>query len=134
MIGKLNHVAVAVDDIYAAIDNYRSKLGATVRGPVDEIEHGVSVAFVDLPNSKVELISPLGNDSPIKKFLAKNPLGGIHHICYEVSDIIEARDKILQTGARVLGSEEPKIGAHGKRVLFLNPKDFAGTLIELEEM
>jgi len=105
-----------------------------VRGPVDEIEHGVRVAFVDLPNSKVELISPLGDDSPIKKFLANNPLGAIHHICYEVSDIIEAREKILQSGARVLGSAEPKIGAHGKRVLFLNPKDFAGTLIELEEI
>ena len=134
MIGKLNHVAIAVDDIEAAIENYKSKLGATVRGPVDEIEHGVRVAFVDLSNSKVELISPLGPDSPIEKFLANNPSGGIHHICYEVKDIFEARDKILESGARVLGSGEPKIGAHGKPVLFLNPKDFAGTLIELEEI
>lgn len=134
MIGRLNHVAIAVPDIAAASEQYRATLGAEV-GPVqDEPDHGVQVVFIELPNTKIELLTPLGADSPIKGFLAKNPAGGIHHICYEVDDILVARDRLLADGARVLGGGEPKIGAHGKPVLFLHPKDFNGTLIELEQV
>lgn len=134
MIGRLNHVAIAVPDLQAAIVQYRDVLGATVGAPQDEPEHGVTVVFIDLPNTKVELLYPLGEDSPIAGFLAKNPAGGIHHICFEVDDILAARDHLITEGARVLGSGEPKVGAHGKPVLFLHPKDFNGTLIELEQV
>ena len=134
MIGRLNHVAIAVPDLEAASVQYRSTLGARVGAPQDEPDHGVTVVFIDLPNTKIELLCPLGDDSPITGFLAKNPSGGIHHICYEVDDIIAARDQLLQSGARVLGGGEPKIGAHGKPVLFLHPKDFNGCLIELEQV
>ena len=134
MIGKLNHVAIAVPDLSAAAEQYRTTLGAKVGDPVDEKDHGVSVVFIELPNTKVELLHPLGSNSPIKGFLDKNPNGGIHHICYEVADIKKARDQLLSFGARVLGEGEPKIGAHGKPVIFLHPKDFNGTLIELEEI
>lgn len=133
MIGRLNHVAIAVPDLDAACAQYRDALGASVGAPQDEPDHGVTVVFVDLPNTKIEFLHPLGEDSPIAGFLAKNPSGGIHHICYEVDDILAARDRLVETGARVLGSGEPKIGAHGKPVLFLHPKDFAGTLVELEQ-
>ena len=133
MIGRLNHVAIAVPDIDAAAAQYRGALGATVGEPQDEPEHGVTVVFVDLPNTKVELLYPLGENSPIKGFLDKNPAGGIHHMCYEVEDIIAARDKLKANGARILGDGEPKAGAHGKPVLFLHPKDFNGCLIELEQ-
>jgi methylmalonyl-CoA/ethylmalonyl-CoA epimerase len=133
MIGRLNHVAIAVPDLTAAAAQYRDTLGAEVGAPRDEPEHGVTVVFVALPNTKVELLHPLGDASPIAGFLAKNPGGGIHHICYEVADILAARDRLLAQGARVLGDGQPKIGAHGKPVLFLHPKDFAGTLVELEE-
>lgn len=133
MIGRLNHVAIAVPDLAAAAAQYRDTLGAEVGAPRDEPEHGVTVVFVALPNTKVELLHPLGDASPIAGFLAKNPGGGIHHICYEVADILAARDRLLAQGARVLGDGQPKIGAHGKPVLFLHPKDFAGTLVELEE-
>ena len=133
MIGRLNHVAIAVPDLEAAIAQYRDTLGADV-GPVqDEPDHGVQVVFIALPNTKIELLFPLGDDSPITGFLEKNPAGGIHHLCYEVTDIIAARDQLQCAGARVLGSGAPKIGAHGKPVLFLHPKDFNGTLIELEQ-
>ena len=133
MIGRLNHVAIAVPDLEAAIAQYRDTLGADV-GPVqDEPDHGVQVVFIALPNTKIELLFPLGNDSPIMGFLEKNPAGGIHHLCYEVTDIIAARDQLQRAGARVLGSGVPKIGAHGKPVLFLHPKDFNGSLIELEQ-
>ena len=131
MIGRLNHVAIAVPDLDAAAAQYRDTLGARVGAPQEEPEHGVTVVFVELPNTKVELLHPLGEASPIAAFLAKNPSGGIHHICYEVADIGAARDRLVAQGARVLG--EPKIGAHGKPVLFLHPKDFTGTLVELEE-
>ena len=134
MIGKLNHVAIAVPDLIAAAEQYRTTLGAKVGDPVDEKDHGVSVVFIELPNTKVELLHPLGSNSPIQGFLDKNPNGGIHHICYEVADIKQARDQLLSFGARVLGEGEPKIGAHGKPVIFLHPKDFNGTLIELEEI
>ena len=134
MIGKLNHVAIAVPDLSAAAEQYRTTLGAKVGDPVDEKDHGVSVVFIELPNTKVELLHPLGSNSPIQGFLDKNPNGGIHHICYEVADIKQARDQLLSFGARVLGGGEPKIGAHGKPVIFLHPKDFNGTLIELEEI
>tara|TARA_Y100001934_G_scaffold84943_1_gene105552 strand:- start:65 stop:469 length:405 start_codon:yes stop_codon:yes gene_type:complete len=134
MIGKLNHVAIAVPDLMAAAEQYRTTLGAKVGDPVDEKDHGVSVVFIELPNTKVELLHPLGSNSPIQGFLDKNPNGGIHHICYEVADIKQARDQLLSFGARVLGEGEPKIGAHGKPVIFLHPKDFNGTLIELEEI
>jgi len=134
MIGKLNHVAIAVPDLSAAAEQYRSTLGAKVGDPIDEKDHGVSVVFIELPNTKVELLHPLGSNSPIQGFLDKNPNGGIHHICYEVADIKQARDQLLSLGARVLGEGEPKIGAHGKPVIFLHPKDFNGTLIELEEI
>jgi len=133
MLGRLNHVAIAVRDIAAASNLYRSTLGAQVSDPEALEEHGVTVVFVTLPNTKVELLEPLGADSPIAKFLERNPDGGIHHICYEVDDILSARDQLVSSGARVLGSGEPKIGAHGKPVLFLHPKDFNGTLIELEQ-
>ena len=134
MIGRLNHVAIAVPDLAAAADRYRDTLGAKVGAPQDEPDHGVTVIFIELPNTKVELLYPLGEGSPIQGFLDKNPSGGIHHMCYEVEDILEARDRLIKDGARVLGSGEPKIGAHGKPVLFLHPKDFMGCLIELEEV
>ncbi len=133
MIGRLNHVAIAVKDLAAAAAVYRASLGAEVSAPVPLPEHGVTTVFVTLPNAKIELIAPLGENSPIAKFLERNPDGGIHHLCYEVSDIRAARDKLKAEGARVLGDGEPKVGAHGKPVLFLHPKDFCGTLIELEE-
>jgi methylmalonyl-CoA/ethylmalonyl-CoA epimerase len=133
MIGRLNHVAIAVKDIEAASRTYRETLGAQVSAPEPIAEHGVTVVFITLPNTKIELIEPLGSESPIAKFLEKNPDGGMHHICYEVDDILAARDQLMRTGARVLGSGEPKIGAHGKPVLFLHPKDFNGTLVELEQ-
>jgi methylmalonyl-CoA/ethylmalonyl-CoA epimerase len=134
MLGRVNHVAIAVPDLAAATAAYRDTLGATV-SPAEALpEHGVTVVFVELPNTKVELLEPLGPQSPITAFLEKNPSGGMHHICYEVSDIIAARDQMLAAGARVLGNGEPKIGAHGKPVLFLHPKDFFGTLIELEQV
>jgi methylmalonyl-CoA/ethylmalonyl-CoA epimerase len=133
MIGRLNHVAIAVPDLAAAIAQYRDTLGAEVGQPQDEPDHGVTVVFIALPNTKIELLYPLGQDSPITGFLEKNPAGGIHHMCYEVPDIIAARDKLLSAGARVLGNGTPKIGAHGKPVLFLHPKDFNGCLIELEQ-
>jgi methylmalonyl-CoA/ethylmalonyl-CoA epimerase len=133
MIGRLNHVAIAVRDIGAASELYRETLGADVSVPEALEEHGVTVVFINLPNTKIELLEPLGADSPIAKFLEKNPDGGIHHVCYEVDDIRAARDRLVKSGARVLGSGEPKIGAHGKPVLFLHPKDFNGTLIELEQ-
>ena len=131
MIGRLNHVAIAVPDLEAAAAQYRDTLGASVRAPQDEPDHGVTVVFIDLPNTKIELLHPLGEASPIRAFLDKNPAGGIHHLCYEVDDIMAARDRLVREGARVLG--EPKIGAHGKPVIFLHPKDFTGTLIELEQ-
>jgi methylmalonyl-CoA/ethylmalonyl-CoA epimerase len=133
MIGRLNHVAIAVKYLKAASAIYRDKLGAEVSAPVPQPEHGVTTVFVTLPNSKIELIAPLGDESPIAKFLERNPDGGIHHLCYEVADICAARDQLKAAGARVLGDGEPKIGAHGKPVLFLHPKDFLGTLVELEE-
>ena len=131
MIGRLNHVAIAVPDLAAASAQYRDTLGAKVNPPQDEPDHGVTVVFIELPNTKIELLHPLGENSPIQGFLDKNPSGGIHHICYEVEDILAARDSLLAAGARVLGSGEPRTGAHGKPVLFLHPKDFAGTLVEL---
>ena len=123
MIGKLNHVAIAVPDLSAAAEQYRTTLGAKVGDPVDEKDHGVTVVFIELPNTKVELLHPLGSNSPIQGFLDKNPNGGIHHICYEVADIKKARDQLLSFGGRVLGELEPKIGAHGKPVIFFHPKD-----------
>ncbi|GAB4285730.1 MAG: methylmalonyl-CoA epimerase [Roseovarius sp.] len=133
MIGRLNHVAIAVPDLESAAAQYRNVLGARVGAPQDEPEHGVRVVFIELPNTKIELLHPLGADSPIRGFLDKNPAGGIHHLCYEVEDILAARDRLRAEGARVLGSGEPRIGAHGKPVLFLHPKDFQGCLIELEQ-
>lgn len=134
MIGRLNHVAIAVPDLEAASAQYRTALGAQVGAPQDEPDHGVTVVFIELPNTKIELLYPLGDDSPIAGFLEKNPAGGIHHVCYEVEDILAARDRLTESGARVLGSGEPKIGAHGKPVLFLHPKDFNGCLVELEQV
>ena len=134
MIGRLNHVAIAVPDLEAAAAQYKNTLGAEVGAPQDEPDHGVTVVFITLPNTKIELLYPLGENSPINGFLEKNPAGGIHHICYEVDDILAARDKLKAEGARVLGTGEPKIGAHGKPVLFLHPKDFTGTLVELEQV
>jgi methylmalonyl-CoA/ethylmalonyl-CoA epimerase len=134
MIGRLNHVAIAVPDLEEGIRLYRDVLGAKVSEPQDEPDHGVTVVFVELPNTKIELLYPLGKESPIKGFLEKNSSGGIHHVCYEVEDILAARDQLRQNGARVLGDGEPKIGAHGKPVLFLHPKDFTGTLVELEQV
>ncbi len=133
MIGRLNHVAIAVKDIRAASEVYKRKLGAEVSEIVPQPEHGVSTVFITLPNTKIELLEPLGENSPIAKFLERNPDGGIHHICYEVDDILAARDQLKATGARVLGDGNPKIGAHGKPVLFLHPKDFLGTLTEIEQ-
>jgi methylmalonyl-CoA/ethylmalonyl-CoA epimerase len=134
MIGRLNHVAIAVPDLGAATDMYRDTLGAHVSQPQPEPDHGVTVVFIELPNTKIELLEPLGEGSPVTAFLERNPSGGIHHVCYEVEDILAARDRLLEKGARVLGTGEPKIGAHGKPVLFLHPKDFNGTLVELEQV
>ena len=134
MIGRLNHVAIAVPDLAAATKLYAETLGATVSAPKAQPDHGVTVVFVELPNTKIELLEVLGEDSPIKAFLDRNPSGGIHHVCYEVEDIYEARDRLKAQGARVLGTGEPKIGAHDKPVLFLHPKDFTGTLVELEQV
>ena len=133
MIGRLNHVAIAVPDIEAARAAYAGVLGAQVSEPEAIPEHGVTVVFVTLPNTKIELLQPLGAESPIAAFLERNPAGGMHHVCYEVADILAARDRLVTEGARILGDGEPKTGAHGRPVLFLHPKDFGGTLIELEE-
>ncbi|MFM8700617.1 MAG: methylmalonyl-CoA epimerase [Hyphomicrobiales bacterium] len=133
MIGRLNHVAIAVPDLAVACALYRDMLEASVSEPLDQIEHGVTVVFIDLPNTKIELLGVLGDQSPIARFLERNPEGGIHHLCYEVEDIGASRDRLLAKGARVLGSKEPKIGAHGKPVIFLHPNDFNGVLIELEQ-
>jgi methylmalonyl-CoA/ethylmalonyl-CoA epimerase len=133
MIGRLNHVAMAVPDLEAAARQYRELLGATVSAPMPQPTHGVTTVFVELPNTKIELLHPLGEESPIAAFLQRHPDGGMHHLCYEVDDIIAARDRLLAEGARVLGGGPPKLGAHGKPVLFLHPKDFSGTLIELEQ-
>ena len=134
MIGRLNHVAIAVSDLDRSTALYRDTLGARVSAPLPQPEHGVTVVFVELPNTKIELLEPLGDNSPIAKFLEKNSDGGMHHVCYEVDDIRAARDRLKASGARVLGDGEPKIGAHGKPVLFLHPKDFGGTLVELEQV
>jgi len=134
MIGRLNHVAIAVKDIAAASKNYRDTLGAKVSDPIAQPDHGVTVAFIELPNTKIELLEPLGATSPIAKFLEKNPDGGMHHVCYEVEDILAARDRLKAAGARVIGDGNPKIGAHGKPVLFLHPKDFNGALVEIEQV
>jgi methylmalonyl-CoA/ethylmalonyl-CoA epimerase len=134
MIGRLNHVAIAVADLEAAAHTYRDVLGAKVSAPLPMPEHGVTTVFVELTNTKIELMLPLGDDSPIAGYLAKNPSGGIHHVCYEVADIVAARDRLVAEGARVLGGGEPREGAHGRPVLFLHPKDFHGTLIELEQV
>lgn len=134
MLGRVNHVAIAVSDLTAATQCYSGTLGAKVSPPMALPEHGVTVVFVELPNTKIELLEPLGETSPIRAFLDKNPSGGIHHICYEVEDIVAARAHLTEQGARVLGDGEPRIGAHGKPVLFLHPKDFFGTLIELEQV
>jgi methylmalonyl-CoA/ethylmalonyl-CoA epimerase len=133
MIGRLNHVAIAVRDIAKAAAVYRDSLGAEVSAAVPQPDHGVTTVFITLPNTKIELLEPLGEGSPIAKFLERNPDGGIHHVCYEVEDIVAASAKLKAQGARVLGDGAPKIGAHGKPVLFLHPKDFCGTLVELEE-
>ncbi|GLK71312.1 methylmalonyl-CoA epimerase [Ancylobacter dichloromethanicus] len=133
MIGRLNHVAIAVPDLDAAIAVYRDTLGGDVSGIAPQPEHGVNTVFVTLPNTKIELLGALGEASPIARFLERNPEGGVHHLCYEVEDILAARDRLVAAGARVLGSGEPRIGAHGKPVLFLHPKDFLGTLVELEQ-
>lgn len=133
MIGRLNHIAIAVPDLAKAAAVYADVLGAVVSAPLPQPEHGVTVVFITLPNTKIELIAPLGEASPIAGFLAKNPGGGMHHVCYEVADILRARDHLLAKGARILGDGTPKIGAHGKPVLFLHPKDFNGTLVELEQ-
>ena len=133
MIGRLNHIAIAVPDLKAACLQYKMALGADIGDPQEEPTHGVTVVFITLPNTKIELLHPLGNESPIAGFLERNPAGGLHHICYEVPDIIAARDRLTEAGARVLGDGDPKIGAHGKPVLFLHPKDFNGCLIELEQ-
>lgn len=132
MIGKLNHVAIAVPNLDEAAEVYRA-LGAVVSEPQDEPDHGVTVIFIELPNTKIELLHPLGDKSPIQAFLDKNPNGGMHHVCYEVPDILAARDTLKERGVRILGDGDPKIGAHGKPVLFMHPKDFSGTLVEIEE-
>ena len=134
MIGKLNHVAIVVPDLAAASRLYRQALGACVSEPRALPAHGVRVVFVELPNTRIELLKPLGHASPVRAFLDRNPAGGMHHVCYEVDDIIAARDRLRAEGARVLGDGEPKLGAHDKPVLFLHPKDFCGTLIELEQI
>jgi methylmalonyl-CoA/ethylmalonyl-CoA epimerase len=133
MIGRLNHVAIVVPDLAAATTLYRDVLGATVSAPEALPEHGVTVVFVELPNTKIELLEPLDDSSPVAPFLERNASGGIHHVCYEVDDILVARDRMKEGGARVLGDGEPRTGAHGKPVLFLHPKDFCGTLVELEQ-
>ena len=133
MIGRLNHVAIVVPDLKAAAAVYRNMLGAKVSETEDQPEHGVTTVFIELPNTKIELLAQLGDNSPIAGFLKRNPAGGIHHLCYEVEDIMDARDRLIAQGARILGNGEPKIGAHGKPVLFLHPKDFCGTLVELEQ-
>jgi methylmalonyl-CoA/ethylmalonyl-CoA epimerase len=133
MIGRLNHVAIVVPDLVAASRIYRDVLGAKVSAPMDMPAHGVTTVFVELPNTKIELLHPLGENSPVAKFLASNPAGGMHHVCYEVDDILAARDKLKAAGARVLGDGNPKLGAHNKPVLFLHPKDFCGTLVEIEQ-
>jgi len=133
MIGRLNHVAIAVQDLAKAVSVYRDRLGAAVSAAVPQPDHGVTTVFVNLPNTKIELLAPLGEGSPIAKFLERNADGGIHHVCYEVDDIFAARDRLAAQGARLLGDGEPRIGAHGKPVLFLHPKDFCGTLVELEQ-
>lgn len=134
MLGRLNHVAIAVPDLNAAIELYENTLGATVSSPQALPEHGVTVAFINVGNTKIELLEPLGENSTIQSFIDRNPSGGMHHLCYEVSDILQARNQLKAQGARILGDGEPRIGAHGKPVLFLHPKDFNGTLIELEEV
>ncbi len=134
MIGKLNHIAIAVPDLKQAVTQYRDVLGGCLSDPVDLPEHGVTVVFVDLPNTKIELLYPLGERSPVSGFLERNIAGGIHHICYEVEDIVVAGEQLSEKGAKILGSGEPKIGAHGKPVIFLHPKDFCGTLIELQQV
>ncbi len=134
MIGRLNHVAIVVPDLAAASNIYKQTLGATVTEPADLPDHGVTTVFVELPNTKIELLHPLGEDSPIANFLVSNPSGGMHHLCYEVDDIYAARDQLVKEGARILGDGEPKNGAHNKPVLFLHPKDFAGTLVEIEQV
>lgn len=134
MIGNLNHVAIAVPSLKAGIETYANILGANVTEPMALPEHGVTVVFVELPNTKIELLEALGENSPIAAFIERNPAGGVHHICYEVEDILAARDQLIENGARVLGDGEPKIGAHNKPVLFLHPKDFCGTLVELEQI
>jgi len=134
MIGRLNHVAIVVPNLETAAKTYRDTLGATVSEAVDLPDHGVTTVFVELPNTKIELLHPLGDGTPIGKFLEKNASGGMHHVCYEVEDILAARDKLVAEGARILGDGEPKTGAHGKPVLFLHPKDFCGTLVEIEEV
>ncbi len=134
MIGRLNHVAIAVPDLEAAADQYRTALGASVGDPQDEPDHGVTVVFIEIPKNNIERLYPLGENSPIQGFVDKKPSGGIHHVCYEVEDILQARDHLMESGARVLGTGEPKIGAHGKPVLFLHPKDFNGCLVELEQV
>jgi methylmalonyl-CoA/ethylmalonyl-CoA epimerase len=133
MIGRLNHVAIATQDVRKASEIYRNTLGAKVSEPVPQPDHGVTTVFVELPNTKIELLEPLGEDSPIANFLKRNPSGGMHHICYEVDDILVARDRMRAAGATITGTGEPRIGAHGKPVVFLHPKDFVGTLVELEQ-
>jgi methylmalonyl-CoA/ethylmalonyl-CoA epimerase len=133
MIGRLNHVAIATTDVNKAAKVYRDTLGAKVSDPVPQPDHGVTTVFVELPNTKIELLEPLGENSPIANFLKKNPSGGMHHVCYEVDDIFEARDRMRAAGATITGTGEPRIGAHGKPVVFLHPKDFVGTLVELEQ-
>ena len=133
MIGRLNHVAIAVPDLAAATAQYQDQLGARVSAPQAQPEHGVTTVFIELPNTKIELLHPLGEGSPIAAFLERNPAGGIHHMCFEVDDLLAARDRLVAGGARVLGGGEPRTGAHGKPVLFLHPKDFSGTLVELEQ-
>jgi methylmalonyl-CoA/ethylmalonyl-CoA epimerase len=133
MMGRLNHVAIAVPDIAKAAAVYRRLPGAEVSAEVPQPDHGVTTVFITLPNSKIELLEPLGDDSPVAKFLERNPEGGVHHVCFEVADIIAAREHLRESGVRVLGGGEPKIGAHGKPVLFLHPKDFCGTLVEIEQ-
>ncbi|MFT4561124.1 MAG: methylmalonyl-CoA/ethylmalonyl-CoA epimerase [Gammaproteobacteria bacterium] len=134
MIGRLNHLAIVVPDLAAAAANYSEILGAKVTDPIELPDHGVMTIFVELPNTKIELLHPLGENSPVAKFLEKNPDGGMHHVCYEVDEIFEARDKLVASGARILGDGEPRTGAHGKPVLFLHPKDFCGTLLEIEQV
>ena len=134
MFKRLNHVAIAVNDLNKAIKKYKNIFGIRINDPIEQPLHGVKVAFIELPNTKIELLEPLGNESPLKNFLKKNPNGGIHHLCYEVKNIIKCRDRILKNGGKIVGSFEPKIGAHGKLVIFLHPKEFDGTLIELEEI